>query len=208
MVWILLTRVVMSKAHRPWSSLVVTLLSLAGCSGGPRPVPIKAADEYAAKVHSGGLSAGAEPFDTYAKSNQFFGAWVSREFTPVQLVVESRAPDKFLLKRERAKLTCDDGKSLEPVSALTMFEPYRDPILPVPGFGFSSGAASADSNERLKSDWTQKEFPAETILTTGGRAGGFLYFRGTCFNRYHRQLELTAEAMSSSEVVTLSFELR
>ena len=199
----------MSKALRSRAPFLLLYL-LGGCSqGGPQAVPVKAIDDYAAKMHTGGLSAGAEPFDTYAKSNKAFGAWVSREFTPVQLVVENRAPDKFLVDRSRAKLLCDDGKSLEPVSALTMFEPFREHSIPFPGLGFSSvSAASANTNERVKSDWVEKEFPAQTILTPGGRASGFLYFRGTCSNRYHRRLDITADAMSSSDVVTLSFELR
>lgn len=199
----------MGKALRSLAILSLVHL-LSGCSqGGPQAVPIKAADDYAAKAHSGGLSAGAEPYDTYAKSNKVFGAWVSREFTPVQLVVENMARDKFLLQRSKTKLTCDDGKSLEPVSALTMFEPYREHVIGFAALGFSSGAAmSADTNERMKSDWVQKEFPAETIVTSGGRASGFLYFRGTCSYRRGRRLELTADSMSSPDVVVLSFELR
>jgi hypothetical protein len=193
-----------------WVNIVFLFALVPACSqSGPQAVPIRSVNDYVARAHSGDLSAGAEPFDTYAKSNKAFGASVSREFTPVQLVVESTTVDKLLLQRSKAKLVCEDGTSLEAVPAHVMFEPFREHIIGSVAIGFPSGAAmSADKNERTKSDWIQKEFPAEKILTTGERTGGFLYFRGTCPSRRGRQLQLTADKMSSAETVTLSFELR
>ena len=167
-------------------------------------MPVKAADAYAATGESSGLSAGAEAFDTFVKSTHALGTNVSRDFTPVQLVIESKAPDKLLIQRHRAKLVCDDGKTLEAVSALAMFDQYRLASVPF----LSSGGYEANRNERIKSDWMQKEFPAETILAAGGRAGGFLYFQGTCAYRAGRRLHVAADKMSSSDVVAISFELR
>src|SRR5262245_7166128 len=121
------------------SLLVVALL--AGCAQkGPQAVPIKAADSYASKTQADGLVAGAEPFDTYRKSTHALGRNVSREFTPVQLVVESAASDKFLVHREGAKLLCTDGTTLEPVSALKMFEHYRPPLNAAEQWGFARPA--------------------------------------------------------------------
>jgi hypothetical protein len=167
-------------------------------------VPLKAVDAYAAMGQSEGLSAGAEAYDTYVKSTHALGSNVSRDFTPVQLVVESKSADKLLIQRNRAKLVCNDGKTLEAVSALAMFDRYRLDNIPF----VSPGGYQADRNERIKSDWMQKEFPAETILTTGERAGGFLYFQGTCPYRAGRRLHLAADKMSSSDLVAISFELR
>ena len=208
LVRILLVGSLMKKAPRSWAFLPLLHL-LSGCyGGGPQAVPIKAVDDYGAKVQSGGLYAGAEPFDTYAKSTKAFGTHVSQNFTPVQLVVENTALDKFLLQRRQAKLVCGDGTSLEAVSALTMFEPYRDHRAGFAPLDPSSNWSTAYTLERTRSDWMQKEFPAETILTTGGRAGGFLYFRGTCPYRSGRRLQVTADNMSSPDFVTLAFELR
>ena len=190
--------------------MVVALL--AGCSQpGPQAIPIKAADSYAAKAQSDGLAAGAEPFDTYFKSTNALGKNVSREFTPVQLVVESAVPDKFLLHRDGAKLICADGTALEPVSAIKMFHHYQEPLnVPVlVGFGLGRPALIAnDSNERTMADWMNKEFPSVAVLKTGGRVGGLLYFRGTCPLRMGRRLHVTADKMTSSDAVSLSLELR
>jgi len=198
----------MSQALRS-CALLPLLHLLSGCSqGGPQAVPLRAVDAYAAKYHSDGLSAGAEPFDTYAKSTNAFGTHVSQNFTPVQLVVENATADKFLLQRRQTKLICGDGTSLEAVSALAMFEPYREHRAGFAPLDPSSNRSTAYKLDRTRSDWIEKEFPAETILTTGGRAGGFLYFRGTCSYRNGRRLSVTADKVSSPDFVTLAFELR
>jgi hypothetical protein len=190
------------------SSGLLPVLLLSGCShSGPQAVPIKAVDDYAAKTHADGLSAGAEPFDTYAKSTEVFGAHIGRNFTPVQLAVENTTPDKFLLQRSNAKLICGDGTTLEAVSALTMFEPYREHRDGYAPIGAWSNAETSLVNERTKSDWMEKEFPAETILTAGKRAGGFLYFRGICRYRQGRRLQVMADKVSSPDVVSFSLEL-
>lgn len=197
----------MQKALRNCTGMSFLLVALFACTErGPQAVPVKAALAYAATGESSGLSAGAEAYDTYLKSTHALGSNVSREFTPVQLVVESKAAEKLLIQRSRAKLVCDDGKTLEAVSALAMFDKYRletVPFLLRGGWGYE-----ADRNERIKSDWMQKEFPAETILSAGGRAGGFIYFQGTCPYRAGRRLHVAADKLSSSDVVAISFELR
>ncbi|MET0591079.1 MAG: hypothetical protein ABW133_00165 [Polyangiaceae bacterium] len=197
----------MRKALRNFVGLPFLLVPLfSACTErGPQAVPVKAIDAYKAAGESSGLVAAAEAYDTTVKSNDAFGSNVSRDFTPVQLVVESKAADKLLIQRNRAKLVCDDGKTLEPVSALAMFDKYR--LVGSPFF-FSRGAYEANRNERIKSDWMQKEFPLEKILTTGERAAGFLYFQGTCPYRAGRHLHVAADKMSSSDVVAISFELR
>ena len=194
------------------TSVSVFVALLAGCSQSvPQAIPIKAADSYATKAQSDGLAAGAQPFDTYVKSTNVLGKNVSREFTPVQLVVESTAPDKFLLHREGAKLICADGTALEPVSAIRMFQHYLEPvnIAVVIGTGLAQPALiTNDSNARTMTDWVNKELPPVAVLKTGGRVGGLLYFRGTCPLRMGRRLHVTADKMASSDTVSLSIDLR
>ena len=194
------------------ASVSILAMLLAGCSQSlPQAIPIKAADGYMSKAESAGLAAGAQPFDTYLKSKDVLGKNVSREFTPVQLVVESSRADKFLVHREGARLICADGAALEPVSAVKMFQHYREPVNGslVIGIGLGlSAPITNDSNVGTMADWVSKEFPPVSVVTTGERVGGLLYFRGVCPVRLGRRLHVTADKLASSDAVSLDIELR
>ena len=68
------------------------------------------------------------------------------------LVVENRAAEKLLLQRSSAKLVCADGTSLDPVSALVMYEQLRDRSAESQT-ALSGRAVAYENNDRKKTDW-------------------------------------------------------
>jgi hypothetical protein len=181
-----------------------------GCTSlSSQPTPLKSADAYRFRAQDSGLVAGAEVFDTPKKSSDALGRNVTDEFTPVQVALEGVSRDRFLVERAKARLTCANGTTLEPVSALTMYQVYRES-----GVGFAlvglpaSAASTADSNDQMRAEWTEKEFPAQTILMPGERTGGFLFFRGKCPSPADRSVRLTAHDLTTDQSANLLIELK
>jgi hypothetical protein len=189
-------------------TLMVSFVGPFGCSG-TKAVPIKGPEAYAANAQYEGVAVGAEAYDTWAKSDSALGTNVTREFTPVHIVVENRALEKYLVLREQAQLTCSDGTVLEPVSGLAMFDEYRGSTLVPAALGARIAAsATSDDNDRMASQWVAREFPEQAVLAAGRQTRGFLYFRGACSSRLGRALHVTFDKLTASDAVTLKVALK
>jgi hypothetical protein len=192
---------------------LISALPFFGCTvplHRPSPVTIKPTDSYAVAAHQSGLAAAAESFDAGAKAEILGSEKLLREFTPILLVVENRAIEKLHFHRSNTKLICADGKTLDAVDALAMYEQLRDTpsTINAPAFAGKNWYIDVlDNNDRKRTDWMVKEFPAETILTMNRRAAGFLYFRGTCGVRTGRRLQLTADKLTSPDAIQLVLDL-
>jgi len=172
------------------------------------PIRIRPTDTYAVHAQEGGLSAAVEPFDTDATLPTLGSEQLPHRFTPILLIVENRTAEKLHLDRSNAKLVCADGTTRKAISALAMYEQLRDEsddefML----FGRSSYLLVLANNERKKTDWMAKEFPAETILTKGRRTAGLLYFRGKCRTQVGRKLHITVDKLLSPDSVKLDLDL-
>ena len=194
---------------KPHLSLAVLFLALPACSAGTKTVAVKAPEGYAAHAQHGGIAVGVEAYDTWAKSDDALGAYVSREFTPVHLLVENRALEKFMVDRGRATLTCSDGATLEAVGGLTMYESYRGSTVIPTLLGARLVAAGVnDDNDKMRTLWAAREFPAQTVLAEGRQARGFLYFRGACQSRLGRTVHVTFDKLTSADAITLEVPLK
>jgi hypothetical protein len=185
---------------------ILAFTPLAGCElHRPTAVPVKPAATYPVHTEARGLAAAVEPYDTEAKTQQTLGSSsLARAFTPVLLVVENQDPEKLHLQRGNAKLVCTDGRTLDTVSALAMYERLLD----IGGSNLARSHTYAyEQNDRIRTDWMVKEFPAETILTMGRRVAGFLYFRGMCSERNGRLVQITADMLTSPDTIQLALDL-
>ena len=192
-------------------ALIPALLPLLGCARHiPTPIPVKPTETYLVHRDAGGLSLAAEPYDTDAKVKAFGSSNLPHRFTPILLVVENKESEKLHLHRGNARLVCADGALLDTVSALAMYEQLRDS--PSTSGEFISGPSHysllLENNDRKKTDWMAKEFPTETILTTGRRTAGFLYFRGKCSTPDGRKLQIRADKLTSPDALSLELDLR
>jgi hypothetical protein len=167
------------------------------CAARPHDIPVRAADEYTAHAKTGALSAGADLFDNAYKCNHAFGENISRTFTPVQVVLENQADDKFLVDRTETVLDCDDGSTLEPVGSAAVYSEYHTNLLAV---------AEAEHNAAKRADWAEKEWPKQLIVRPNQRVGGFLFFRGKCSGQ-SRAIRLTADNLKSDERVAIEIPL-
>jgi len=194
------------------TALILAVPSFSGCEGSwhtATPIPIRPANTYALHAQECGLSAAAEPFDTDAKVETFGSEKLPRSFTPILLVVENRAAEKLHLDRSNAKLVCADGTIRKAISALAMYEQLRDESDDEFMFGKLSylNLYVLENNERKKTDWMAKEFPAETILTMGRRTAGLLYFRGKCGTQAGRKLHISVDKLMSPDSIKLDLDL-
>jgi hypothetical protein len=191
---------------RQFTILGASLL-FAACGSYGHDVPLRAADSYNAHAKAGALTAGADVFDNALKCNHAFGENLSRTFTPVQVVLENGADDKYLVDRNRATLECDDGTTLTPVSSSMVYKEFHTNLLAVGFFvGRNAEAEAANGNDAKRIDWAEKELPAQVILAPGQRTGGFLYFHGKCAART-RTLRLAAESLKSDDRVPIEIAL-
>ena len=192
-------------------ALIPALLPPLGCARHiPTPIPVKPTETYPVHRDAGGLSIAAEPYDTEAKVRAFGSSNLPHRFTPILLVVENKEPEKLHFHRGNARLVCADGALLDTVSALAMYEQLRDSPSSSGEFVTGSGhyALLLDNNDRKRTDWMAKEFPAETILTNGRRTAGFLYFRGKCRTPEGRKLQIKADKLTSLDALSLELDLR
>ena len=191
--------------------LAVAPLLLIGCTSPHvvHPVSLKPPQIYRFQARDSGLVAGAEPYDTPTKASDALGKDVSRDFTPVQVVLESTTGEKFVIERAKATLTCANGTTLPAASANTMYQVYRESGVGLAAIGFRSAAASvADENDKMRYDWTEKEFPAQAILLPNEHVGGFLYFRGRCRAPGDRLIRVAAHNLANGATTTLVIELK
>jgi hypothetical protein len=172
-------------------------------------VSLKVPEGYPAHAQQEGMAVGVEAYDTWAKTDDTLGAYVTREFTPLHLLVENRALEKYMVDRGRATLTCSDGATLEAVGGLTMYESFRgSTVIPtLLGTGLVA-AETNDDNDRRRTRWAEREFPAQAILAKGGQARGFLYFRGACQFRLGRTVQVTFDKLTSADAITLRVPLK
>jgi hypothetical protein len=192
------------------SILSFTSLVAACASYQAHPTPLKDAEAYAAHTSANGLSIGADIYDNAEKCSRAFDEDISRTFTPVQVVVDNRADQKFLIDRAHAILECSDGTSLMPVSSAMAYNQYRSDVVGASMVTGRLGAAAAtDANDAKRADWAEKEFPSQVVVEPTRRVGGFLYFRGRCPGRFgHRTLRFDASGLASNDTVAMEVRLR
>jgi hypothetical protein len=192
------------------TALILAVPSSSGCGGSwhtVTPIPIRPTNAYALHAQEGGLSAAADPFDTDAKVEMFGSKKLPHSFTPILLVVENSEAEKLYLDRRNAKLICADGTMRKAVSALSMYEQLRDESDDAYVFSTPFYLYVLENNDRMKTDWMAKEFPAETILTQGRRTAGLLYFRGKCGTQGGRKLHITVDKLTSPGSIKLDLDL-
>jgi hypothetical protein len=198
------------KAIVATTTLILAVPSFFGCAESwhtATPIRIRPTDTYAVHAQEGGLSAAVEPFDTEAKLQTLGSEQLPHKFTPILLIVENRTAEKLYLDRSNAKLVCADGTTRKAVSSIAMYEQLRDESDGAFMLGTAWYLYVLENNDRKKTDWMAKEFPAETILTMGRRTAGLLYFRGKCSTQVGRKLHISVDKLMSTDSVQLDLDL-
>jgi hypothetical protein len=180
------------------------------CAQQIQPAPLRDPYAYAAHVENGAIRAGAELFDNAQKCNRTFGENISRDFTPVQVVIENGANDKYVVDRSHATLECATGTTLRAVGSAAVYQEYRTSLFGVGFVGRHAEGAAADDNDTKRALWADVEFPAQVIVAPHERVGGFLYFQGKCPGLIRRTMtvRLTADNLRSEESVPIEIAIR
>jgi hypothetical protein len=165
------------------------------------------ANWYVAHAQANDLLAGAEALDTPEKSSTSLGVDITSAYAPVQLVLDNKSTDKWMVDRSEAKLRC--GRiTLEAVASQSIFVEYKNDLGASYWLGGWIGLSAASSaNEEMRADWAEKEFPAQVILGPNQRKGGVLFFRGSCRAK-KKIVVLAAENITIGDDVSLELDLR
>jgi hypothetical protein len=90
-----------------------------------------------------------------------------------------------------------------------MYESYRgSTVIPVLLGARLVAAGTNDDNDRMRTRWAEREFPAQAVLAEGRQARGFVYFRGACKFRLGRAVHVTFDKLTSSDPITLEVPLK
>lgn len=137
-------------------------------------------ESYKYKAEKDGLKVAVEPYDQSDKTKAAFYVDVtSKNVRPVQLVIENTSVDNFLITRNDIRLLDKSGNEIKPVNSNFVYGLFEKNELAYAfwGFGIFSYMSAEKANEKMQSDWHEKEFPEDRTILPSRKAAGFVFFQ-------------------------------
>ncbi|MEL6275399.1 MAG: hypothetical protein AAFY48_13705 [Bacteroidota bacterium] len=157
------------------------LFTLTACaSHDTKTVLVKQPTSYQATSTAGQLKAGAEAFDTDAKTKAAFDQKLVRKgIVPVQLAFKNDSSRTIVIFRDQIELASNASNSMRPMSSLEVAESVEENAIAhaVFGFGILSYGAAKDAQSEREADYANKQLPEELLIRPGRLNGGFIFFR-------------------------------
>lgn len=163
------------------SILTMLLLVVSACaSHDTKTVLVKKPASYIATASIGDLSAGAEAYDTNARTKAAFDKkLVSEGIFPVQLAFENTGGRTIVVFRDQIELDSNASNALGPMNAQEVAESVEENAIAhaILGFGILSYGAAKDAQSEREADYARKQLPEELLIRPGRLNGGFVFFR-------------------------------
>jgi hypothetical protein len=165
-----------------YRGLAATLLAfgVAGCASyNAGTAPTRDVGEYKNSTDQGGVKVAADLYTDPVKTKDVFYVDLAKEgFYPVLVMVQDNGDDRLLVETQDFTITDSKGNTYKPASVTDMTDEFgHHPFVYAVIGGIFSYISAEDANKKMTADWTEKQFPAESILKPGRMKSGFLYFR-------------------------------
>ena len=156
------------------------LIFSGGCaSHEKRNLTPRATDSYLTKETVSGVTIAVEAYSTKKKVEEAFTIDLTEEgIVPILLIMDNKSNTNYVLLKDEIELVDTQGNVKKPVPADVMMEKFEHNkmVYALLGFGIFSYMSAEEANEKMLSDWSGKELPAEKVLMPNRKAYGALYF--------------------------------
>jgi hypothetical protein len=159
----------------------IVSLFLAGCASYKAPVvEVKSVEYYKHKIESSGLTIAIDPYDTEEKSKSAFYVNMSdKDIKPIHLIIDNKSENDYLIKRTLILLQTESGKRIPQVDSRYVFSKFEHSDLLYTAFGligFLGTLSVEEANQKMSADWSSKELSVETIIVSGKKTSGFVFY--------------------------------
>lgn len=160
-------------------SIVSIALFMVGCATyEAREVPIKTIKEYHNISTISDVTIAVDSYDNPTKAESaFYVDTTEKNIRPILIIIDNKSSDSYLINRSEILLKDGSGKEFEPVTSNYAFEQFDvSEFLYSALFGIFGGLSAHEANEKMKSDWNEKELPEQLISNPDSSANGFVFF--------------------------------
>lgn len=159
--------------------IVPIVLSIIGCATyEAREVPIKTVSEYQNISTISEVTIAVDSYDNPSKAESaFYVDTTKKNIRPILIVIDNKSSDNYLINRSEILLKDRSGAELEPVTSDYAFDQFEiNEFLHSALFGIFGELAAEEANEKMKSDWNEKELHEEFIANSNSSDSGFVFF--------------------------------
>lgn len=161
--------------------ITLSLIFFAGgcASHEKRNLTPRSTDAYLTKATVSGVTIAVEAYSTKKKVEEAFTVDLTEEgVVPILLIMDNKSDTNYVLLKDEIELIDTQGNVKKPVPADVMMEKFENNkmVYALLGFGIFSYMSAEEANEKMLSDWSGKELPAEKVLMPNRKAYGALYF--------------------------------
>ena len=188
--------------------IVSIALFIVGCATyEAREVPIKTVKEYQNISTISEVTIAVDSYDNPSKAESaFYVDTTKKNIRPILIVIDNKSSDNYIINRSEILLKEGSGTGFEPVTSHYAFEQFDvNEFLHSALFGIFGALAADEANEKMKSDWNEKELPEQLITTPNSSANGFVFFE-TEEPIHGNAVIINAINMRTNEI--LNFELQ
>lgn len=160
------------KVRAAWLMAGLLAIGLVACvSHEIRPLNPQPIEAYGLRETSGDVTVAAESLTTKEKAEAAFSIDLTeRGYAPILLLMENQSGDAILLLRDQIELVDGQGNLHRPMPACAVVEKIEA------NQGIISSIFAKEAREKRRSDWSNKELPAEKTLMPNQQHHGVLYF--------------------------------
>ena len=160
---------------------VFSIFLFAGCASHKAGlVQDMSADSYSNYQEVSGVEVAADLYNEESKTKEIFYINVNKEhYYPVNLVIQNNTENRLLVMGDDQVLKSSSDAIFRPIPTPHMIQEFERSKMAYAllGFGIFSYMSAEEANEKMAADWTEKALGAETIVSSGRRKSGFLYFK-------------------------------
>ena len=164
-----------------WLLLFTLILVLPACATHKvGHVELRDCEQYANFQEMNGIEVAADLFADEMKTKEAFYINVNEEsYYPINLIVENRTNGKLLIMKNHLQVLDSSGRVYKPISSAVMIDEFERNKMAYAllGFGIFSYMSAEDANEKMATDWRDKELPKQLILASNRMESGFVYMK-------------------------------
>jgi len=189
--------------------LLILLIFITGCASyNYGRVEVKDIDSYINSAKKENIKIAVDPYDTPQKAQgAFYIDVTSKNFYPVNLIVENNSKEKILILKNSIELQDNYGNTFNPVNSHIMSDVFKKSKMAYAllGFGIFSYMSAEEANRKMQQDWQEKELSEQLIILPQRKTNGFVYFQ---LNNSPRGSKLYIQAEKLETKQKISFEIQ
>ncbi|BBD07193.1 hypothetical protein [Desulfovibrio ferrophilus] len=145
-----------------------------------KDVPVKKLSDYSCYTCDNDIEVAIDVYAETEKTKQAFYADLnSKQFYPIHILLKNNTNGRLFVLRDGIVLNDPVGTEFKHTRSAAMYEDFEHNKMAYAllGFGIFSYMSAEDANNKMKADWSEKEFPDEMIINSGRVNSGFAYLK-------------------------------